>query len=129
MSIFKNEELVAFNQDSVYGASAYPYKWGVNPNYTWNQTHPAEYWVGPSSKGVHVFILNTLDEATEKAAVFGEIPGLKPNKKYKVHDMWTGKDLGIFKKEFKAKVEPHDTLALRFNEINGVSSSRPHEEL
>lgn len=30
IDILTNEELLAFNQDTVYGAAARPYKWGTN---------------------------------------------------------------------------------------------------
>ncbi|KAK7928293.1 hypothetical protein PG985_005291 [Apiospora marii] len=47
LTILKNEELIAFNQDTVYGAGAMPYRWdGVG-----NETHPADYWGGSSSEG------------------------------------------------------------------------------
>lgn len=44
IDILKNKRLLAFNQDDTYGKPATPYKWGINPDWTFNQTHPAEYW-------------------------------------------------------------------------------------
>lgn len=120
LAILANEELVAFNQDPVFGASARPYKWGVNPDYTWNISHPAEYWYGESTRGHHVFVLNTLDEAGEREIKFDEVPNLDASKRYVVHDMWTGKDIGAFEGSITVDLEPHDTAALRIHEIECV---------
>ncbi|PKS13152.1 hypothetical protein jhhlp_000494 [Lomentospora prolificans] len=117
LEILGNKEIVAFNQDPVFGKSAAPYKWGVNPDNTWNITHPAEFWAGESVKGTHVFVLNTLDHTDKKVVDFSEVPGLDAHKKYVVHDMWTGRDLGQFKGSFKIDVKSHDTAALRINEV------------
>ncbi|KAI5798691.1 glycoside hydrolase superfamily [Pyronema domesticum] len=125
VAILKNWEILAFNQDDVYGAPALPYKWGVNPDWTWNQTHPAEYYSGASKRGIHAFILNTLNETVTKAAVFSEIPGLNPKKAYEVSDMWTHKKLGVFKKKYQFKLKAHDTAALLFTEKGG---KHPHPE-
>jgi hypothetical protein len=46
-------------------------------------------------------MLNTLNQTTTKTANFGEIPGLEAGKKYLAHDMWTGKELGVYKSEDK----------------------------
>ncbi|CAI0655710.1 unnamed protein product, partial [Colletotrichum noveboracense] len=117
LEILVNKELVAFNQDGVFGQAAQPYKWGVNPDGTWNITHPAEFWAGESVEGTHVFVLNTLEGTEEKTVVFGEVPGLEAGKKYAVHDMWTGKDLGVFEDEVTIEIASHDTAALRINEV------------
>lgn len=117
LEILVNKELVAFNQDGVFGQAAQPYKWGVNADGTWNITHPAEFWAGESVEGTHVFVLNTLEGTEEKTVVFGEVPGLEAGKKYAVHDMWTGKDLGVFEDEVTVEIASHDTAALRINEV------------
>ncbi|KAH7094284.1 glycoside hydrolase superfamily [Paraphoma chrysanthemicola] len=123
LKILSNKDLIAFNQDPVVGEPAKPYKWGVNPNFTWNQTHPAEYWSGKSSKGVHVFALNTLDTTQKKTIDFSEVPGLDARTKYIVYDSWTGKKQGVFKKKYEARVKSHDTLAIRIVKEDG---SRPY---
>jgi alpha-galactosidase len=119
LEILSNKELIDFNQDAVYGASAYPYKWGINPDDTSNVTHPAQYWTGTSVKGIHVFMLNTQEEEETMWAVYSELPGLEKNGTYLVHDMWTGKDLGVYQNEFSVVVKKHDTVALRFTGANG----------
>jgi alpha-galactosidase len=113
LNILSNPELIAFNQDPVYGAPAKPYKWGVNADFTWNQTHPAEYWSGQSSKGTHVFALNTLETAQNKTIDFADVPGLDATTEYTVYDSWTGKQQGSFTKQYEALVERHDTMAIR----------------
>ncbi len=40
MDILQNKYLIAFSQDEIYGKPAQPYKWGVNPDYTFNATNP-----------------------------------------------------------------------------------------
>ncbi|KAK8111616.1 alpha-galactosidase precursor [Apiospora kogelbergensis] len=120
LAILKNEELIAFNQDAVYGAGAIPYRWdGVG-----NETHPADYWAGSSSRGVHAFVLNTEDEEREMELVFDEIPGLREatgagSGPYLVHDMWTGEDLGVFASAVMLRVKRHDTAAVRINTADG----------
>ena len=123
LEILANRELVAFNQDPVFGASAAPYKWGVNPDGTWNITHPAEYWAGESSEGTHVFVLNTLGETEEREVVFSEVPGLGEGE-YVVHDMWTGEDIGVFEGSVTVEIKSHDTAALRLNKVGGCKEKK-----
>ncbi|KAI8941534.1 hypothetical protein NX059_002750 [Plenodomus lindquistii] len=113
LEILSNPELIAFNQDHTFGAPAKPYKWGINPDQTWNETHPAEYWSGQSSKGTHVFALNTLDTANIKTIEFAEVPGLASSTKYTVYDSWTGIERGDFVEYYSADVAAHDTMAIR----------------
>ncbi|KAK3318139.1 hypothetical protein B0H66DRAFT_602741 [Apodospora peruviana] len=56
--ILGNKELIAFNQDPVYGASAMPFRWGYSKDGSHDMVHTAEYWVGTSVKGLHLFMLN-----------------------------------------------------------------------
>ncbi|TIC98816.1 putative alpha-galactosidase B [Colletotrichum higginsianum] len=120
LAILANRELVAFNQDPVFAGAAQPYKWGINPDGAWNLTHPAEFWAGESVKGTHVFVLNTLAGTEEKAIAFADVPGLEAGKRYAVHDMWTGEDLGVFEGEVRVELKSHDTAALRINEVKCV---------
>lgn len=113
LRILSNKDLIAFNQDKVFGASATPYKWGINPDRTWNQSHPAEFWSGKSKKGIYVFALNTLETAQKKSIVFSEVPGLKADTKYTLYNCWNGKKLGVFSGSYEALVERHDTMVVR----------------
>ncbi|KAF2171523.1 glycoside hydrolase family 27 protein [Zasmidium cellare ATCC 36951] len=116
INILQNKHLLAFNQDPVYGASAAPYKWGTNPDWTFNATNPAEYWSGASSKGVMVAMLNTQSIRRTMTAVFDEIPELNANNPYRVINAWTGKNLGCQSGSVKMALEPHDTGVLLFKD-------------
>ena len=75
LSILKNQEIIAINQDPAVGTSVTPFRWGINvgtacflltisltfhlstqPDWTYNSTHPAQYWSGRSQNGT-VFML------------------------------------------------------------------------
>lgn len=113
-SILLNKYLLAFNQDSVFGAPAKPYKWGTNPDYTFNATNPAEFWSGESQQGTLVLMLNTLAGSRNMTAEFSEIPTLDADGSYNVLDVWTGEDLGSFASSLTIEVASHDTAAFLF---------------
>ncbi|KAI1245158.1 hypothetical protein MGN70_012048 [Eutypa lata] len=114
IDILLNPYLLAFNQDPVYGAAAKPYRWGVNPDWTWNMTNPAEYWSGESQNGTLVLIMNTLGESRNMTADFNEIPSLKSDGAFKAIDVWTGEELGEFQEGVTVTVGSHDTAVLLF---------------
>ncbi|KAK4184631.1 family 27 putative glycoside hydrolase [Podospora australis] len=117
LDILSNKEIIAFNQDPVYGASARPFKWdGV-----YDMEHPAAYWVGTSVKGIHLFLLNSHDKAQRMRTRFSEIPALSEKKgdRYLVRDMWAGKDLGVYKGDISVVVATHGTAALRITKLDG----------
>lgn len=122
LEILANNELIAFNQDPVYGASAMPFKWGFNKDGTSDMLHPAEYWVGTSVRGLHLFMLNTQDKTVRMQARISSIPALSGHAEgeYLIHDMWTGKDLSRFSGEIALDVAKHDTAALRITTIDGT---------
>ncbi|ELU40163.1 alpha-galactosidase precursor [Rhizoctonia solani AG-1 IA] len=103
LAIIKNAELLAFSQDTTVGAPAKPYKSGT--------TTPPEYYTGKSAKGTHVFIMNVGSAPASKIVTFSEVTGLTCTS-CKVHDMWTGKDLGTFTTSYTLIVDTHDTAAL-----------------
>lgn len=111
IDLLKNKYLLAFNQDDKYSDPAIPYKWGVNPDWTFNKTHPAEYWSGNSQNGRLVLMANTLDVTANRTAKWSEIPGLSGDKKYRVTDVWTGRKLGC-RSEYTAAVASHDTAVI-----------------
>jgi hypothetical protein len=129
LEILSNKELIDFNQDPVFGAAAKPYKWGINADWTWNQSHPAEYWSGRSSKGVHVFALNTLNATQTKAIDFAEVPELDAEAEYTVFDSWTGEKQGNFKGRYEAVVESHDTAIIRLVETSDAGYGASHYQL
>ena len=111
INILKNQYLLAFNQDDQYGAPAHPYKWGTNPDYTFNQTYPAEYWSGASQAGTLVLMLNSGADEMTKEALWTEVPSLG-GAAYQVTDAWTGDDLGCVQSGYSANVSSHDTAVI-----------------
>jgi alpha-galactosidase len=113
VDILKNEALLTFHQDPVYGGPATPYKWGTNPDWTFNATNPAEYWSGASTKGTLVLALNTLDETAWREIKWAEVPELKEGwgtESFEVTDVWTGKSLGCVSGGVGRWVGSHDTI-------------------
>ncbi|KAJ5398244.1 hypothetical protein N7509_006357 [Penicillium cosmopolitanum] len=113
LAVLKNKYLLDFHQDPVIGRSAHPYKWGYNPNWTFDAEHPAEYWSGPSStlEGTLVLMLNSENVTTSRTAVWNEIPELDGGS-YQVIDAWSGKDLGCVKDQYTASLSSHDVSVL-----------------
>lgn len=109
MSLLKNHYLLAFSQDQVYGAPAAPFNWGTNPDWSWNQTFPAEYWAGHFTNGTIIAMLNTGNDTVHKTADFGEVPGLKRGVVYDLTDIWTDNSLGQHMDSYTASVASHDT--------------------
>jgi alpha-galactosidase len=109
IALLQNKYLLAFNQDPVVGKPARPYKWGINPDYTFNGTVPAMYWSGTSSNGTMVALLNPLNETRTMSAVFSEIPQLKARSNYNVMSVWDGKSLGCKEKSVDVTLAGHDT--------------------
>ncbi|KAJ6107259.1 hypothetical protein N7523_008582 [Penicillium sp. IBT 18751x] len=114
VATIKNKYLINFHQDPVVGRSAHPYKWGYNPDWTFDPAHPAEYWSGPSSnlKGTLVLMLNSEDKTATRTAIWKEIPELQGSKSYHVLDAWSGKDLGCVKSHYSVSLESHDSAVL-----------------
>ncbi|KAK8091234.1 glycoside hydrolase [Apiospora phragmitis] len=105
LAVLKAEELIAFNQDPVYGAGARPYRWdGL-------------------LRGVHAFLLNTKEAERDMELEFAQVPGLEQTATgrgpYLVHDMWTGEDIGIFSESVVLRVKRHDTAAVRITTVDG----------
>ncbi|KAF2231398.1 glycoside hydrolase family 27 protein [Viridothelium virens] len=116
VAVLKNAYLLAFNQDAEVGAPATPYKWGVNPDYTFNASFPAEYWSGESSNGTLVLVGNWLNETMSKVANYSEIPGLQAGGAYQVVDVWAGSSLGCVQNGVQVNVEANDTAVYLIQE-------------
>lgn len=107
LAIIKNAELLAFHQDGTFGGPATPFDATANAP----TTSPPEYYAGNSTKGTHVFIINTGGTTVTKTFTFANVPGLGSGP-YTVHDMWTGKDVsGSFSGKYSVGVSSHDTAA------------------
>lgn len=109
IAMLQNKYILAFNQDPVVGAPAKPYKWGINPDWTFNSTYPAMYWSGASSNGTIVAMMNPSGEAMSMSATFSEIPELQDGKSYNAIDVWTGEDMGCVASDITVKVASNDT--------------------
>jgi alpha-galactosidase len=116
IDILQNKYLLAFNQDPIVGKPARPYKWGINPDYTFNSTYPAMYWSGTSSNGTMVALFNPTIEEMTMSADFGEIPQLASNASYDVVDVWSGKSLGCVAGSVKVDVAGNDTAVFLFGD-------------
>ncbi|KAM5540296.1 hypothetical protein V8D89_006115 [Ganoderma adspersum] len=107
LDIITNPELLAFHQDATIGTPAAPF----TPTAGATTPSPPEFYAGTSSKGTHVFVINTNSTALTKTFDFANVPGLGSGS-FVVHDMWTGKDLGTFTTSYSTTVDTHDTAAL-----------------
>ncbi|KAL4263728.1 Alpha-galactosidase [Pleurotus pulmonarius] len=125
LDIIKNKELLAFHQDNTVGTPATPF----TPFSGAPTTSPPEYYTGQSSKGSHVFIINTSGSAATKQFAFANVPGLPSGGTFKVHDMWTGQDLAgsyTISSTFSVSVAAHDTAAYFISgSTPGPASSSP----
>jgi alpha-galactosidase len=110
VDVLKNGYLLAFSQDEVFGEPAMPYKWGANPNWTWNSTSPAEYWSGKSTNGTLVLAFNPLASQAQKIILWNEVPELALGEAFEITDIWTGQDLGCISNGINRTVASHDTM-------------------
>jgi len=100
------------------------------PYSTGTTTNPPEFYAGKSSKGTHVFVINTESSSAAKTITFSQVPGLgagswkvifspietrtlvrKPDSFLQVHDMWAGTDVGTFATSYTVTLATHDTAA------------------
>jgi len=105
LTIIKNKELLAFSQDNTVPGPAQPFQ---------TTTSPPEYYAGASSKGTHIFVINTGSSTATKSFKFSTVPGLGTSGNFKLHDMWKGTDLsGTYTANamFSVSVAAHDTVA------------------
>ncbi|KAF9029826.1 glycoside hydrolase family 27 protein [Hymenopellis radicata] len=113
LTVLKNTEIIAINQDPVVGPGVVPFRWGINSDYTFNATHPAQYWSGQSEHGTVFMLINTLDEPADMFFNLTESPWIRWGRQYSVRDLWTHTDNGTAVRNFTAKaVPPHGVAAL-----------------
>ncbi|KAH9917693.1 glycoside hydrolase family 27 protein [Epithele typhae] len=113
LSILKNQEILAINQDPVVGTSVSPFRWGINPNWVSNSTHPAQYWSGESQNGTVFMLINTLSKPADMFFSLTESPWIRAGRQYAVRDLWTHTDNGTAIRNFTAKAVPaHGVVAL-----------------
>ncbi|KAG2073134.1 glycoside hydrolase family 27 protein [Suillus decipiens] len=119
LSILTNQEIIAINQDPTpgYGISISPFRWGINPDWTFNATFPAQYWSGPSKNGTVFMLINTLDEPADMTFNLTESPWIRAGIQYSVRDLWTHTDNGTAVRSFTATGVPeHGVVALLLKE-------------
>ncbi|KAF8155494.1 glycoside hydrolase [Crassisporium funariophilum] len=113
LGILTNKEVLAINQDPVVGKSISPFRWGINPDWTSNSTHPAQYWSGPTQDGTVFMLLNTLDEPSTMFFNLTESPFIRAGRQYSVRDLWSHTNNGTAVRNFTANdVPPHGVVAL-----------------
>ncbi|KAK6996482.1 alpha-galactosidase [Favolaschia claudopus] len=113
LEILKNTEVIAINQDPVVGTAVTPFRWGVNPNWSNNASHPAQYWSGESQNGTIVMMLNVLDEPADMFFNLTESPWIRAGRQYSVRDLWSHTDNGTAVRNISVEaVPPHGVVAL-----------------
>ncbi|KAF8511506.1 glycoside hydrolase [Hysterangium stoloniferum] len=112
LSILKNQEIIAINQDPVVGTAITPFRWGINPDWVSNQTSPAQYWSGQSQHGIVIMLLNTQNETAEMFFNLTESPWIRAGRQYSVRDLWSHTDNGTAVRNFTTTLPAHGVAAL-----------------
>ncbi|KAI9712428.1 MAG: hypothetical protein M1820_001641 [Bogoriella megaspora] len=117
IDILGNKDLIKINQDPNVGESIAPFRWGINPDFTSNSTHPAEYWSGNSSYGVVFMILNTQDQPATMFFNLTESWAIRAGRQYSVYDMWSHTDNGTAVRNITLDLPAHGVAALLLNDV------------
>ncbi|KAF8634224.1 hypothetical protein AX15_000991 [Amanita polypyramis BW_CC] len=113
LEILKNSELIAINQDPVVGTAVTPFRWGINPDWTFNSTHPAQYWSGQTQNGTVFMLINVLDHPVDMSFNLTESPWIRAGRQYHVRDLWTHTDNGTAVRTIDVhRVPAHGVVAL-----------------
>ncbi|RMZ10253.1 hypothetical protein D0864_01328 [Hortaea werneckii] len=116
LDILGNRDLIKINQDPNVGESISPFRWGLNADYTFNATHPAEYWSGNSSYGVVFMVLNSQDTAQQMSFNLTESWAIRAGRQYSVYDLWTHENAGIAVRNISMELPAHGVSALLLND-------------
>jgi len=68
-------------------------------------------WVANGKKCKYAALFNTKDTKSKIKFNLSEI--LMPDEKYKIYDIWAGKELGEYKNTFTAEVEAHGAVLIK----------------
>lgn len=117
IEILGNKDLIKVNQDPNVGESIAPFRWGVNPDFTSNATHPAEYWSGNSSYGVVFMVLNSQDTEAQMFFNLTESWAIRAGRRYSVYDMWSHTDNGTAVRNMTFTLPAHGVAALLLNDV------------
>jgi len=113
LEILMNQEIIAINQDPVVGTAIIPFRWGLNPNWTPDSKHPAQYWSGESQNGTIFMLLNVLDEPADMFFSLTESPWIRAGRQYSVRDLWSHTNNGTAVRNITVhQVPPHGVVAL-----------------
>jgi alpha-galactosidase len=97
LAILKSKTLLAFNQDDQYGKPATPFRWGTNPDWTFDDRHPAEYWSGQFKGGIMVLLFNNHDDARDMKFHWSEVSQLEQGESYSIVSGWDeAKEYGCY---------------------------------
>ncbi|KXN84636.1 putative alpha-galactosidase B [Leucoagaricus sp. SymC.cos] len=94
LEILMNHEIIAINQDPAVGTGITPFRWGLNPDWTNDDKHPAQLWSGESQNGTVFMLINVLDEPTTMSFNLTESPWIRAGRQYSIRDLWAHTDNG-----------------------------------
>jgi len=124
LSILKNEEIIAINQDPEFGTAVTPFRWGIYPDWVSNPNSPAQYWSGQSQNGTVFMILNTQNEPAEMFFNLTESPWIRAGRQYAVRDLWSHTNNGTAIRNMTLTLPSHGVAALVLtdagNEPSGI---------
>ncbi|KAI0739213.1 glycoside hydrolase [Daedaleopsis nitida] len=113
LAIFKNEEIIAINQDPLVGRAVTPFRWGANPDWTNDPARPAQYWSGETQNGTVFMLINVLNTPATLTFNLTESPWIRAGRQYAVRDLWAHADSGIAVRSYTARAVPaHGVVAL-----------------
>jgi alpha-galactosidase len=102
LEMVTNREVIAINQDRL----------GMQGRKV-SDAGAVEVWMKPLAGAARAVILFNRGSARTPVRVSWEEIGLAPGSGANVRDLWTGKDLGVFKERFAAPVEPRGVVMVR----------------
>lgn len=116
VEILGNKDILKISQDPNVGESIAPFRWGINPDYTFDPVNPAAYWTGNSSYGVVFMVLNSLDTPQEMSFNLTESWAIRAGRVYSVYDMWSHTENGTVMRDMSFTLPPHGVAALLLND-------------
>ncbi|TFK37980.1 glycoside hydrolase family 27 protein [Crucibulum laeve] len=123
LEILKNTEIIGINQDPIIGTGITPFRWGINPDWSNNYTHPAQYWSGESENGTVFMLLNVLNEPADLSFTLTESPWIRAGRQYAVRDLWSHTDNGTAVRNMTIhNVPTHGVIALLLSDAGDEPS-------
>ena len=104
LDLLTNAEIIAVNQNSSNNRQVYT----KNGRIVWLADVPG------TEADKYVALFNVSDAEME---VFFSFELLHLRHKYQVRDLWQHKDLGVFEKEYRAKLRPHASTMVRLTKV------------